>query len=128
MAVKKETDQRMPIAIVGLAGTFPGDAFNPQKLWSVLMNKQSTRTEVPPDRFNIDAFYHPSGDRNGTTHTRWAHFMNRNLAAFDAPFFSILPIEAQAMDVQSRMALECAYEALENGEFNTQAVTTGESK
>ncbi|RLL97465.1 hypothetical protein CFD26_104804 [Aspergillus turcosus] len=108
------TDHPMPIAIVGLAGRFPGDASNPQKLWSVLVNKKSTRTEVPPDRFNIDAFYHPSGERNGTTNTRWAHFMKRDLAAFDAPFFSILPNEARAMDVQSRMALECAYEALEN--------------
>ena len=35
--------------------------------------------------------------------------------AFDAPFFSITPNEALAMDPQQRMALECTYEAIENG-------------
>jgi acyl transferase domain-containing protein len=110
------TDSSTPIAIIGLSGRFPGEASNPQKLWSVLMNKQSTRSEVPPDRFNINAFYHPSGSRAGTVNTRCGHFMTRDPAAFDAPFFSVLPEEARAMDPQSRMALECAFEAFENGQ------------
>jgi hypothetical protein len=38
-------------------------------------------------------------------------------AAFDAPFFSVGPKEAAAMDPAQRIALETAYHAFENGMF-----------
>lgn len=56
----------MPIAIVGMGCRLPGGASNPEKLWDLLTRKQSARKETPPDRFNIDAFYHPNADKNGT--------------------------------------------------------------
>ena len=43
------------------------------------------------------------------------HFIKESLGNFDAPFFSITPIEAAAMDPQHRFLLETAYRALENG-------------
>ena len=46
---------------------------------------------------------------------RGGHYLKQDIGAFDAPFFSITPNEAKAMDPQQRMALEVAYEALENG-------------
>lgn len=108
-------DPVMPIAIVGLGGRYPGDASNPEKLWDLISNGRSALTEVPKDRFNIDAFYHPHHERQGTINIRGAHFMESDISAFDAPFFSLTPNEAKAMDPQQRMALECTYEALENG-------------
>ena len=110
-----EADPVMPIAIVGIGGRFPGDASNPEKLWDLISNGRSALTEVPKDRFNIDAFYHPHHERQGTINIRGAHFMKNDVSAFDAPFFSLTPNEAKAMDPQQRMALECTYEALENG-------------
>jgi hypothetical protein len=38
-----------------------------------------------------------------------------DIAAFDAPFFSIQQIEAESMDPQQRLLLETSYRALENG-------------
>lgn len=108
-------DSVMPIAIIGLGGRFPGDAANPEKLWDLISNGRSALSEVPKDRFNIDAFYHPHHERQGTINIRGAHFMESDVSAFDAPFFSLTPNEAKAMDPQQRMALECTYEALENG-------------
>ncbi|RHZ54247.1 uncharacterized protein CDV56_107115 [Aspergillus thermomutatus] len=107
-------DKCMPIAIVGLGGRFPGDASSPERLWQLVSEGRSARSEVPKDRFSVDAFYHPHHERQGTLNVRHAHFMNGDIAAFDAPFFSITPAEAKAMDPQQRMALECTYEALEN--------------
>ncbi|OBR04783.1 Beta-ketoacyl synthase domain-containing protein [Colletotrichum higginsianum IMI 349063] len=107
-------EQVMPIAIVGIAGRFPGDAENPQKLWDMLAEGRSALSDVPGDRFNVDAFYHPHNERQGTINVRKAHFMNRDISAFDAPFFNMPIAEAKAMDPQQRMALECTYEALEN--------------
>ena len=46
---------------------------------------------------------------------RGGHYLKQDIGAFDAPFFSITPNEAKAMDPQQRMGLEVAYEALENG-------------
>lgn len=47
---------------------------------------------------------------------RAAHFIREDIAAFDAPFFSITPPEAACMDPQQRGLLETTYRALENGE------------
>jgi acyl transferase domain-containing protein len=88
----------MPIAIVGVAGRYPGDAANPEKLWEMIVNARSAMTEVPADRFNIDAFYHPYNERSGAINVRGGHYMNHvAVDAFDAPFFSITPNEALAM-------------------------------
>ena len=46
---------------------------------------------------------------------RGAHFLEGNIAAFDAPFFSMNPAEAASMDPQQRGLLETAYRAFENG-------------
>lgn len=111
-----------PIAIVGCGGRFPGDASNPDLLWEILMDAKSTLSDTPKDRFNADAFYHPQPSRPGSQNFKAAHFMNRVIDAFDAPFFSITPSEAKAMDPQQRMCLEVAYEAMENG-VSTQLQT-----
>ena len=108
-------DASMPIAIIGIGGRFPGEATNPEKLWDMISNGRSAMSEVPKDRFNIDAFYHPHAERQGTMNVRGGHFLKDDISSFDAPFFSITPAEAGAMDPQQRMALEVAYEGLENG-------------
>jgi len=108
-------DAVMPIAIIGVAGRFPGDAANPRKLWDMIAEGRSALSEIPADRFNVDAYYHPYTERQGTMNVRKAHFMQRDIKAFDAPFFSLPIGEAMGTDPQQRMALECTYEALENG-------------
>ena len=54
-------------------------------------------------------------DGKPKTNVRKGHFLAGDVAAFDAPFFSIQPIEAQSMDPQQRILLETSYSALENG-------------
>ncbi|CAJ2511162.1 Uu.00g067870.m01.CDS01 [Anthostomella pinea] len=107
-------DGAMPIAIVGVSGRFPGDASTPEKLWDMVSQGRSALTEVPKERYNVDGFYHPSGEHQGTTTTRMGHFIESDVGLFDAPFFKISAQEAHAMDPQQRLALELAYEALES--------------
>jgi acyl transferase domain-containing protein len=109
-------DGAMPIAIVGVSGRFPGDASTPDKLWELVSQARSALTDVPKDRYNIDGFYHPSAEHQGTTSTRKGHFISSDVGLFDAPFFKISAQEAHAMDPQQRLALELSYEALESGE------------
>ena len=37
-AASIEDDATMPIAIIGMAGRFPGEATDPEKLWNMIVN------------------------------------------------------------------------------------------
>jgi hypothetical protein len=63
-------EKLMPIAIVGMGCRFPQDATSPEKLWDMILRKQSARSDIPIDRFNVNAFYHPDSDRNGMVSTK----------------------------------------------------------
>jgi acyl transferase domain-containing protein len=102
-----------PIAIVGSACRFAGDASSPSKLWDVLKEPQDLLREIPDSRFNADAFYHPDGSYHGHSNVRHAYLLNEDVAAFDAEFFGIKAAEARAMDPQQRLLMETAYEGLE---------------
>ncbi|KAM0439782.1 hypothetical protein ACHAPT_000877 [Fusarium lateritium] len=103
------------IAVVGIGLRFPGNASSPEELWKVLERGESQWSEFPKDRLNIDGYYHPGGDRQGSISFRGAHFLKGDFAAFDASFFSVAAEDAKAIDPQQRILLEASYEALENG-------------
>ena len=56
----------MPIAIIGMGCRFPGDTTSPEKLWNLCTQARSAWSEIPADRYNQKAFYHPDGERKGT--------------------------------------------------------------
>jgi acyl transferase domain-containing protein/acyl carrier protein len=101
-----------PIAIIGIGCRFP-KAKNPEEFWQVLRNGIDTITEVPPDRWDVDAFYSPEPTTPGKMNTRWAGFIEE-VDKFDASFFGISRREAERIDPQQRLVLEVAWEALEN--------------
>ncbi|KAL4747556.1 hypothetical protein BDW72DRAFT_209502 [Aspergillus terricola var. indicus] len=103
-----------PIAIIGFAFEFPQDATSSERFWRMICEGRSATTDVPRDRMNVDAFYHPDTSRHGSIHVRGGNFITADLGAFDAPFFSITPGEAACMDPQHRHMLETTYHALED--------------
>ncbi|CAH0043544.1 unnamed protein product [Clonostachys solani] len=104
----------IPIAIVGMSCRFSGGADSPEKLWELLAEGRNTWTKVPESRYNQTAFYHPEGTRAGVSNAQGAHFLERDVSHFDAPFFSFPAEVAESMDPQLRMQLEGVYEALES--------------
>ena len=58
-------DKLEPIAIVGMALKFPQDATSPETFWQTMMDGKSAKSDVPPDRFNINGFHRPVGTRIG---------------------------------------------------------------
>jgi zearalenone synthase (highly reducing iterative type I polyketide synthase) len=60
----------------------------------------------------VDAFWSPTKRLNTST-TQGAHFLKDDISKFDANFFGLPKIEAEAIDPQHRIMIEVAYEALE---------------
>ncbi|GME45714.1 putative lovastatin nonaketide synthase protein [Neofusicoccum parvum] len=110
------------IAIVGLACRFPGDADSPSKLWQMLVEGRSAWSEVPSQKWNHAAHYHPSSERAASTFIRGGHFLQDNGKRFDATFFNITRTEALSMDLQQRIVMENVYEALENAGLRLEDV------
>ncbi|KAI9727214.1 MAG: Type I Iterative PKS [Cirrosporium novae-zelandiae] len=105
-----------PIAIVGMGCRFPGDASSPSKLWQLLEEGRSAQSEIPKNRFNMEAWYHPDSSRPGSIPTRGGYFLSHDESyrEFDPSFFGINPLEAASMDPQQRKFLEVVYESFES--------------
>ncbi|MDJ0569456.1 MAG: type I polyketide synthase [Pleurocapsa sp. MO_192.B19] len=101
-----------PIAIIGIGCRFPHTQ-NPEEFWHLLRNGVDAITEVPPQRWNVEAFYDPQPGKPGKMSTRWGGFLEQ-VDRFEPSFFEISPREAEQMDPQHRLVLEVAWEALEN--------------
>ncbi|KAI5865338.1 putative polyketide synthase [Durotheca rogersii] len=106
--------QNEPIAVVGSACRFAGDASSPSKLWDVLREPQDHLQEIPDSRFSTRGHYHTDGSYHGHANVKNAYLIDDNLSAFDAEFFGVKPVEAKAMDPQQRLLMEVAYEGLES--------------
>lgn len=116
-----EQGQRAPIAIIGIGCRFPGGADTPEQYWDLLTRGVDAISEVPADRWDIDAYYDPNPDAPGKMSTRFGGFLNQ-VDRFDSYFFGISPREAQRMDPQQRLLLEVAWEALEHAGVSADAL------
>lgn len=65
-----EKDKLEPIAVIGLGCRLPQDAASPEAFWRMLVEARSAMTEVPKDRFDIDAFYDGNSNRPGMVRNR----------------------------------------------------------
>ena len=106
-----------PIAVTGIGCRFPGGANDSDSFWRLLIEGRDTISEVPPGRWDIDAFYDPDPDAPGKMSSRWGGFLD-GIEKFDPEFFGISPREAAGMDPQQRILLEVSWEALENAGQN----------
>ncbi len=102
-----------PIAIVGMACRFPGGANDPSTYWSLLHDGIDAITPVPPERWDVNAYYESDPEVSGKAYTREGGFINQ-VDRFDPLFFGISPREAVSLDPQHRLLLEVTWEALEN--------------
>ncbi|MES1245585.1 MAG: amino acid adenylation domain-containing protein, partial [Acidobacteriota bacterium] len=98
---------RQDIAVIGLSGRFPG-AGSADELWDNLCRGIES----------ITFFGEPAdGDAPGQRHVP-ARGVLADVGLFDAAFFGIRPREAELLDPQQRLFLECSWEALESAGYD----------
>jgi non-ribosomal peptide synthase protein (TIGR01720 family) len=110
-------DETAPsVAIIGLAGRFPG-ARSVEELWSHLCggresvsffsDEEVEASELDPVALGDPGFVKARGVLDG-------------VELFDAAFFGYSPREAEIIDPQQRIFLECAWEALERVGYDSE--------
>ena len=111
----KELEQARnePIAVVGMGCRLPGGAGDPESLWKLLRTGFDAVTDIPPDRWDVDAYYDPDPNAAGKMYVRSGAFLS-HVDGFDPEFFGISPRETKNLSPQQRLLLEVAWEALEN--------------
>ncbi len=107
-----DVERSFPVALIGLACRFPGAA-DLEEFWSLLKAGRDAIGEIPDDRWDVDAYFHPDPAKPGTMYTRAGGFI-ADIDKFDAGFFGISPREARRIDPQQRLLLELTWEALES--------------
>ena len=103
------------IAVIGLAGRFPGAA-TVEELWEVLREGRETTRFFAPDE--LDATI-PAALKNDPLYVA-ARGVLPGIEEFDAAFFNLSPKLAQVLDPQQRLFLELAWEALEQAGYLPQ--------
>ena len=85
--------KRDPIAIIGIGCKYPGDANTPEEFWKLICEKKDAISEIPPDRWDVNALYAPDFNRPGKMNVRKGGFI-KDIDKFDPLFFKISPKEA----------------------------------
>jgi amino acid adenylation domain-containing protein len=109
----------LDIAIVGMAGRFPGAA-DLDAFWRNLRDGVES-ISFPSDEELLAAGVDPALLREPGFVRAAATVPDIDL--FDAPFFGVSPREAEQMDPQHRLFLECAWEALEAAGYDPADLT-----
>ena len=102
------SDPGQPIAIIGMAGKFPG-AGTIEELWDVLRNGKETTTFFKKEELDISI---PDELKNDPQYVG-ARGIIEGAELFDPSFFGINPKLAEAMDPQQRIFLEISRDVLE---------------
>lgn len=105
-----------PIAVIGLAGRWPG-ARNVAQFWDNLRAGLESIATLTDDQ--LDAAGVEPALRAHPAYVKRRPLLD-DVAMFDAAFFGYTPAEAARMDPQHRLFLETAWEALEHAGYDAE--------
>ncbi|WP_419897673.1 SDR family NAD(P)-dependent oxidoreductase [Roseomonas sp. USHLN139] len=117
-AAARAADDR--IAIIGMAGRFPG-AGTVEEFWRNMLAGLDSVGPVPADRWDHRAVFDPRPQQPGRTDCDSGGFL-AEIDRFDPLFFGLSPAEAIATDPQQRLFLETAWQALEHAAHGPPAL------
>ncbi|MEE8524785.1 MAG: type I polyketide synthase, partial [Thermoanaerobaculia bacterium] len=107
----------LEVAVLGMACKFPG-ANNIDEFWRNLVNGVESITYYTAD--DLEAAGEDPDLVNAPGYVKVARTIDHP-DLFDAAFFNISPREAELLDPQKRLFLECAWQAQENAGYDSEA-------
>jgi polyketide synthase PksN len=110
------------IAIIGVAGRYP-QANNLEEFWNNLRAGKDCISEIPSDRWDLNLYFDPEKGKLGKSYSKWGGFID-GVDHFDPLFFNISPREAEGMDPQERIFLQCAYHTLEDAGYTRDSLAS----
>lgn len=100
------------LIVAGHSGRFPGSLSNhPGDFWRTLASGLDTTADLPPERWDMDAFFDPDPDTPGKTYVRLGHFI-LGIEQFDGEFFGLSEMEQRGMDPHQWLTLEITYDSM----------------
>ncbi|UJF34762.1 SDR family NAD(P)-dependent oxidoreductase [Paenibacillus hexagrammi] len=116
----EKDNEVVDVAIVGVSGRYPG-ARNLQEFWNNLRDGRDCITEIPKERWDSSLNFDEDKTNSGKTYSKRGGFLE-GVDQFDPLFFHISPREAEVMDPQERLFLECVYEAVEDAGYTRDSL------
>jgi phthiocerol/phenolphthiocerol synthesis type-I polyketide synthase E len=113
MSNSKNSSALPAIAVIGMAGRFPG-ARNLEEFWKNLREGVESISTFTNEELELN------GDAAAIHDSRYvkSKAILEDVELFDASFFGFTPREAELADPQQRLFLQCAWEALENAGYD----------
>ncbi|SDP98230.1 type I polyketide synthase [Lentzea jiangxiensis] len=108
-----------PIAVVGVGCRLPGGVSSASELLDTLRDGRDCVTEIPSDRWDVDAFHAPDTVRPAKMIARHGGFLS-GIDEFDAGFFGISGAEAARLDPQQKIVLQTVWQAFEHAGQNPE--------
>jgi len=108
------------IAIIGISGRYPG-ANNLEEYWENLKAGKDCITEIPKTRWDHRQYFDTEKGKFGKSYSKWGGFID-GVDQFDPMFFNIAPREAQFMDPQERLFLQCAFGTIEDAGYTREVL------
>src|SRR5262245_57146588 len=107
------------IAIIGMAGRFPG-APNLDAFWRNLRDGVESIAFLTSEELELSGV--DPAPVSDPQYVKAASVLD-DVELFDASFFGYTPREAEIMDPQQRVFLECSWEALERAGYDPETYT-----
>ncbi|SCL14833.1 Acyl transferase domain-containing protein [Micromonospora nigra] len=102
---------RTDIAVVAVSADLPG-ASDLDGFWEMLRAGRDAFTDVPADRWDVDALFEERGPDMTGTYCRTGAFVS-DIDRFDPRFFGVSLREAEEMDPQQKLLLEHAWSVVD---------------
>ncbi len=112
------------IAIIGLAGKY-AKSDNIHEYWKNLAEGNDCIETIPSSRWDHAVLTSTGAaeeaDTTPATYAKWGGFIE-GVENFDPLFFNISPRDAERMDPQERMFLQCAHDTLEDSGYTAESL------
>ncbi|XP_038163831.1 highly reducing polyketide synthase cm3B-like [Cyprinodon tularosa] len=109
------------VAVIGIGCNFPGGE-GLDNFWKVLKEGRNCVVDIPADRFDGTFWQDSDVNKPGKSQTAKAALIE-GFNEFDARFFGIPEVEADNMDPQQKLLLQCTFRALEDAGLSMESIS-----